>query len=364
MTGTGWKEFESLLTNLNSEQKTPIDFIMNKTILVTGGAGFIGSNFIHYMLKKHKGYKIINLDKLTYAGNPDNLKDIKGNRNYSFVKGDICDQPLVARLMAKADWVVNFAAESHVDRSIDDPYAFTRTNVIGTHVLLEEARRHKTELFLQIGTDEVYGSVAKGSSKEDDNLDPRSPYSASKAAADLLALSYHTTFGMKVMVTRSSNNFGPYQFPEKLIPFFVTNALQDKPLPIYGDGRNVRDWLYVVDNCAGLDAVLHHGRPGQIYNIGGGNERMNIEITDLILKSLRKPASLKKYVQDRPGHDRRYSLDIAKARKLGWRPEHSFKQAIAQTVEWYVSNQWWWKNIMKRQKAHQEFQQRWYKNRK
>lgn len=361
MFGNGKRPFDKLRA---SKLQPSIVSIMNKTILVTGGAGFIGSNFIHYMLKEHPGYRIINLDKLTYAGNLDNLKGVRGNKNYSFVKGDICDQKALARLMSKADWVVNFAAESHVDRSIDDPYAFTRTNVIGTHVMLEEARKNQIELFLQIGTDEVYGSIAKGSSKEGDNLDPRSPYSASKAAADLLALSYFTTFGMKVMVTRSSNNFGPYQFPEKLIPFFVTNAIKDKPLPIYGDGKNVRDWLYVLDNCRGIDAVLHKGKAGEIYNIGGGNERMNIEITDLILKTLKKPDSLKKYVQDRPGHDRRYSLDIAKAKKLGWKPRHTFSQAIGETVKWYQQNEGWWKKILDRQQEHQKFQQRWYKDRK
>lgn len=338
---------------------------MKKKILVTGGAGFIGSNFIRYFLQKHADWQLINLDKLTYAGNLDNLRDIESDPRYRFVHGDICDVQLVAELLKEGpDWVVNFAAESHVDRSVDDPYVFTRTNVIGTHVLLEESRRAGVAHFLQIGTDEVYGSVDQGSSQETDRLEPRSPYSASKAAADLLALSYHTTFGLDVRVTRCTNNYGPYQFPEKLIPFFVTNALEDRELPIYGDGLNVRDWLYVLDHCQAIDFVMEQGRPGEIYNIGGGQEMTNIQITDLILQELGKPQSLKRFVADRPGHDRRYSLDISKIRRLGWSPQHSFDQAIRETIRWYLENREWWQRIKQGRREHQEFQQRWYQKRK
>jgi len=336
-----------------------------KRILVTGGAGFIGSNFIRFFLNKHADWQLINLDKLTYAGNLDNLRDIESDPRYRFVHGDICDVSLVSRLMAEGpDWVVNFAAESHVDRSVDDPYIFTRTNVIGTHVLLEESRRAGVPHFLQVGTDEVYGSVEKGSSKETDPLEPRSPYSASKAAADLLALSYYTTFGLDVRVTRCTNNYGPYQFPEKLIPFFVTNALENRELPIYGDGLNVRDWLYVLDHCQAIDFIMEQGRAGEIYNIGGGQEMTNIQITDLILQELDKPQSLKKFVSDRPGHDRRYSLDISKIRQLGWSPQHSFDQAIKETIRWYLDNREWWQRIKQGRREHQEFQQRWYQGRK
>ncbi len=335
-----------------------------KRILVTGGAGFIGSNFIHYMLSAHDDCQIINLDKLTYAGNLDNLKDVEDHPRYGFVKGDICDSPLVAELVREADIVVNFAAESHVDRSVDDPYVFTRTNVIGTHVLLEESRRAGVSLFLQIGTDEVYGSIEQGSSVETDPLEPRSPYSASKAAADLLALSYFTTFGLDVRVTRCTNNYGPYQFPEKLIPLFVTNALEDRELPIYGDGLNVRDWLYVADHCQAIDFVMENGRAGQIYNIGGGREMTNLQITDIILAELGKPQTLKRFVKDRPGHDRRYSLDITKIRKMGWSPKHDFETAIRETIKWYIDNKSWWRRIKEGRREHREFQERWYQGRR
>lgn len=331
---------------------------------MTGGAGFIGSNFINRMLEVHPDWHITNLDKLTYAGNLDNLKKVERNPNYCFVHGDICDPKLVAQLVKKADWVVNFAAESHVDRSVDDPYVFTRTNVIGTHVMLEESRRAGVKLFLQVGTDEVYGSVETGSSVETDPLEPRSPYSASKAAADLLALSYFTTFGMDVRVTRCTNNYGPYQFPEKLIPFFVTNAMEDRELPIYGDGKNVRDWLYVADHCQAIDFILENGQAGEIYNIGGGQEMTNLEITDIILAELGKPQSLKRYVKDRPGHDRRYSLDISKIRKMGWEPKHSFVNAVKETIRWYIDNEEWWRKIKEGKREHREFQERWYQERK
>jgi dTDP-glucose 4,6-dehydratase len=337
---------------------------MMKRLLVTGGAGFIGSNFIHHMLSAHPDCRITNLDKLTYAGNLDNLKAVEGNPNYRFVHGDICDPKLAADLVKEADWVVNFAAESHVDRSVDDPYVFTRTNIIGTHVMLEESRRAGVKLFLQIGTDEVYGSVEQGSSVEGDRLEPRSPYSASKAAADLLALSYFATFGMDVRVTRCTNNYGPYQFPEKLIPFFVTNALEDRELPIYGDGLNVRDWLYVADHCQAIDFILENGAPGEVYNIGGGQEMTNIQITDIILSELGKPQSLKKFVKDRPGHDRRYSLDISKIRQMGWSPKYSFEQAVRETIRWYLEHQDWWRKIKEGKREHQEFQKRWYQERK
>lgn len=319
--------------------------VTQTTVMVTGGAGFIGSNFVRHALARWPGCRVVNFDKLTYAGNLENLRDVESDPRYRFVRGDVCDRDAVRTAMAGAGAVVHFAAESHVDRSIDDPFVFTRTNVIGTHVMLECARELGVPTFLQIGTDEVYGSVEQGSSVETDKLDPRSPYSSSKAAADLLALSYHATYGMDVRVTRCTNNYGPYQYPEKLIPFFVTSALAGRQLPIYGDGRNVRDWLYVEDHCDAVAFVLERGQAGEIYNIGGGREMMNIEITDLILKELGKPSSLKTYVTDRPGHDRRYSLDISKIKRLGWSPRHTFEQAAARTIAWYVANEQWWRHI-------------------
>lgn len=316
-------------------------------ILVTGGAGFIGANFIHYMLAKHKDVQIVNYDKLTYAGNLDSLRDVEKDPRYKFIKGDICDERKVDKIAADGiDRIVHFAAESHVDKSITDPGAFVRTNVYGTQVLLEAARKHKVPRFLHISTDEVYGSIAKGSFKEGDPFNPSSPYSASKAGAGLLALAYHKTFGLPVVVTRSSNNFGPYQYPEKLIPRFVTNAMRSLPLTLYGDGLAVRDWLYVEDNCEGLETVLEKGKEGEAYNIGAGNEHSNREITDIILETLKKPGSLIKYIADRPGHDRRYSIDTAKARALGWKPHHEFRDAMEKTIEWYVRNEWWWKKLI------------------
>lgn len=314
--------------------------------LVTGGAGFIGSNFIHYLFKKYDNeVEIINLDKLTYAGNPDNLKDVENRSNYRFIKGDICDSQTVDKLMKQADVVVNFAAESHVDRSIGAPDDFIKTDIYGAFVLLESARKHGVNKFVQISTDEVYGSILDGSFKETDMLEPSSPYSASKAGADRLAYSYFVTYGLPVVITRCSNNYGPYQFPEKLIPLFVTNAIDDKSLPIYGDGKNVRDWIYVLDHCDAIDFLITQGQNGQVYNIGAGNERNNLEITDRILGALKKPKSLMTFVADRLGHDRRYSVDTAKMRQLGWTPKHNFDEAISFTIQWYLENRWWWERL-------------------
>ncbi|MFQ5652339.1 MAG: dTDP-glucose 4,6-dehydratase [bacterium] len=316
-----------------------------KTYLVTGGAGFIGSNFIRYVLNKYKEVNVVNLDKLTYAGNPDNLTDIEHDPRYKFVKGDICDAALVTELVEDADIVVNFAAESHVDRSIGQPDDFIKTDIFGAFVLLEAARRHHVDRFVQISTDEVYGSINNGSFKEDDPLMPSSPYSASKSGADRLTYSYFVTYGVPVQITRCSNNFGPFHYPEKLIPLFVTNALEDKPLPIYGDGLNVRDWIYVEDHCDGIDFVLHHGELGEVYNIGGDNEKTNLHITDYILTRLGKPESLKRFVTDRPGHDRRYALDCSKLHGLGWKPKHPFEAAMDKTIQWYIENKEWWQKI-------------------
>jgi dTDP-glucose 4,6-dehydratase len=315
-------------------------------ILITGGAGFIGSHFIRYILRRYPDYEVINMDKLTYAGNLENLHDIEGDRRYSFVKGDICDVELVDKIAKEVDCIINFAAETHVDRSIIDPAAFIRTDVQGTHILLEAAHKYKHGSYLQISTDEVYGSIDKGSFREDDPLCPNSPYAASKAGADLLTLAYVKTYDFPAIITRSSNNFGPNQYPEKFMPLFIINAMQEKPLPLYGDGKNIRDWIYVEDNCAGIDCVLHNGKEGEVYNIGGGNERTNIEIVDMILKATNKPKDLIRFVKDRPGHDRRYSLDCEKAKGLGFRPEHEFEDAIQETVGWYVKNKGWWERIM------------------
>jgi dTDP-glucose 4,6-dehydratase len=321
------------------------------TVLVTGGCGFIGSNFVRYALKAHPDWRIVNLDKLTYAGNPENLKDIEADAGlasrYRFAQGDIADADLVEKLFAeeKFDYAFNFAAETHVDRSIGDPADFIRTDVYGTYVLLEAAKQHGLKRFVQISTDEVYGSIEEGSFTEKDILTPSNPYSASKCGADRLAYSYFATYGSDVIVTRASNNYGPYQYPEKLIPLFVTNALDDLPLPLYGDGKNIRDWLHVVDHCSALDFALQHGKAGEVYNIGGGNERMNVEITGIILKTLGKPDSLIKHVEDRKGHDRRYSVSIEKLKGLGWKPAHDFETAIVDTIRWYENNRLWWEPI-------------------
>jgi dTDP-glucose 4,6-dehydratase len=314
-------------------------------ILVTGGAGFIGSNFVRHVLARHPDDTVVTLDKLTYAGNPANLKDIEADPRHRFVRGDICDAPLVRDLVAEVDAVVHFAAETHVDRSNAGADEFLRTNVTGTFTLLEAARARGLGRFIAIGTDEVYGSVPRGTSREIDPLNPSNPYAASKAAADLLARAFWITHRLPVIVTRSSNNFGPYQYPEKMIPLFVTNALEDAALPLYGDGKNVRDWLYVLDNCAAIDVVLRKGKDGEIYNIGGGNEIENIVITRQILRLTGRPETLIQPVADRPGHDRRYALDSAKVRALGWKPAHDFAAALAATVEWYCAHGDWWRPI-------------------
>jgi len=321
-----------------------------KTLLVTGGAGFIGSNFIRYMVRKYNGYKIINLDKLTYAGNLENLKDIEDIKNYRFIKGDICDRDLVEDIFSnnKIDAVINFAAESHVDRSITDPGVFIQTDVYGVFVLLEAATKYKSKLFLQISTDEVYGSIEKGSFAEDDPLAPNSPYSASKTGAEMIVRSFFKTYQTPILVTRTSNNFGPYQYPEKIIPLFVTNLIDGKKVPLYGDGMNVRDWIYVSDNCIALDLVLHKGKIGEVYNIGAGNEKPNVWITRKILEILDKPETLIEPVADRLGHDRRYSVDCSKIEKeLGWKPEVDFEEALHRTVHWYVNNEKWWRPLKK-----------------
>jgi dTDP-glucose 4,6-dehydratase len=319
----------------------------NPHILVTGGCGFIGSNFIRYLLSS-RGCTITNLDKLTYAGNLENLKDLEGRPGYTFVRGDIANKADVERVFAtRIDAVVNFAAESHVDRSIMDPGAFVTTNIYGVYLLLEQARHKGTKKFLQVSTDEVYGSLGEtGKFREETPLAPNSPYSASKASADLLAMAYHTTFGLPVVITRCSNNYGPYQFPEKLIPLLVSNALVDRELPIYGDGLNVRDWIHVSDHCAALALALEKGVPGNVYNVGAGNERANLEIVEIILDVLQKPRSLIRYVKDRPGHDRRYAIDSTKIRNaLGFEARVPFREGMEQTVRWYVEHKDWWEKI-------------------
>jgi len=334
-----------------------------RSILITGGAGFIGSNFVRFMLEKYNDYEIIVLDALTYAGNRENLADLENDKRFSFVHGDIRDEKVVDEVMSKVDAVVNFAAETHVDRSIHEAGAFIDTDVHGTFVLLEAAKTYNIERFLHISTDEVYGSIIDGSFKEDDPLRPNSPYSASKAGGDLLVRSYFVTYDMPVLLTRSSNNYGPFQYPEKLIPLFVTNAIDDKSLPLYGDGKNIRDWIHVLDNCRGIDVVLHNGKFGEVYNIGAGNERENIFITNYILEYLNKPDSLIKPVSDRPGHDRRYSVDISKVQALGWEPQLDLKDGLTQTIQWYVDNEKWWRAIKEKQAEYQRFYEKLYTNR-
>ena len=316
--------------------------------LITGGAGFIGSNFIHQLLGSSEfseKLQLVNLDKLTYAGNPANLKDIEGDARYRFIKGDICDAAAVQEAMAGCEVVVNFAAESHVDRSIEDPTAFLRTDIFGVQVLLEEARRVGVKRFIQISTDEVYGSIMEGAFKETDLLNPSSPYSASKAGGELLARAYWATYGTPVIVTRAANNIGPYQYPEKVVPLFVTNALEDKELPLYGDGLQVRDYMHVYDHCRAIVLLIAKGEPGEIYNIGAGNELRNVDMTKLILQEVGKPESLIKHVADRPGHDRRYAVDTSKLRGLGWRPEYDAEHALRDTIRWYMENRGWWEPI-------------------
>jgi dTDP-glucose 4,6-dehydratase len=333
-------------------------------ILVTGGAGFIGSNFIRYLLKHRPAYTVINIDKLTYAGNLDNLRDVESNPHYSFIRGDITDSECVTRVLENdVEAIINFAAESHVDRSIEDASIFLKTNVLGTQVLLEAGRRKGIKRFIQISTDEVYGSLGPGGSfTEESPLQPNSPYAASKTAADLLVRAYYKTFGFPGIVTRCSNNYGPYQFPEKLIPLFITNGLAHESLPLYGDGLNIRDWIHVEDHCRAIDLILHQGEAGEIYNIGGGSEKTNVELTSIILKKLNRPETLIRYVKDRPGHDRRYAIDASKLKtKLGWIPLYSFEQGIEETIRWYVENTWWWKKI--KSGEYREYYQRMYGNR-
>ncbi|HFE64695.1 MAG TPA: dTDP-glucose 4,6-dehydratase [Caldithrix sp.] len=333
-----------------------------KSILITGGAGFIGSNFVRYMVNKYPQYRIIVLDALTYAGNRDNLKDLEGKLNYLFYHGNIQDAEVVDNLVSNADVIINFAAETHVDRSILEAGSFIYTDVVGTFTLLEAAKKYRIERYIQISTDEVYGSIEEGSFYEDSPLLANSPYSASKASGDLLVRAYYRTYGLPTIITRSSNNFGPYQYPEKVIPLFITNALDNLPLPLYGDGKNVRDWLYVIDNCEAIDVVLHKGKEGEIYNIGGGNEMQNIQITEMILDLLNKPKSLIQPVPDRLGHDRRYSVNIDKIRQIGWQPRHDFEQALRETVQWYLDNQEWWRHIKEKQQEFKRYYQEQYKN--
>ncbi|MCP3794767.1 dTDP-glucose 4,6-dehydratase [Paenibacillus sp. CH40] len=324
-------------------------------LLVTGGAGFIGSNFVLYMLKQHPDYEIVNIDALTYAGNLENLKSIENNPKHSFIKADITDTQAIDQLMQQGiDVVVNFAAESHVDRSILEPEVFVKTNVLGTQVLLDAAKKYNVAKFVQVSTDEVYGSLGEtGLFTEETPLQPNSPYSASKAGGDLLVRAYHETFGLPVNITRCSNNYGPYQFPEKLIPLMISRALSDQQLPVYGDGLNIRDWLYVEDHCSAIDLVIHQGKLGEVYNIGGNNERTNVHIVKTVLEELGKPESLISYVQDRPGHDRRYGIDPTKTmNELGWKPKHSFETGIKETIRWYLDNEEWWTRIQSGEYQH------------
>ncbi len=331
-----------------------------RNLLITGGAGFIGSNFTRYILEKYPDYRVVVLDKLTYAGNLDNLRDLEGNPRYTFVWGDICDAEAVDRVMRahEIDTIVNFAAETHVDRSIMEADAFIKTDVYGTYVLLEAARRYGGVRYHQVSTDEVYGEVLEGRSKEDDPLRPRSPYAASKAGAEHLVAAYHVTYGVPTTVTRGSNNIGPYQYPEKVVPLFITNAIDDLELPLYGDGLQMRDYQYVLDHCEGIDLVLHRGVPGEVYNLGSGVETRNIDMARLILRLLGKPESLIRHVTDRPGHDRRYALDCSKIMALGWRPRHTFEEALEKTVRWYVDNEWWWRKI--KSGEYLEYYRKWY----
>jgi dTDP-glucose 4,6-dehydratase len=313
--------------------------------LITGAAGFIGSNFVEYILEHYPTSEIVVLDKLSIGGRLENLRDFKDK--IKFVKGDICNKKDVETSIKGCDIVVNFAAETHVDRSIVDAAPFIESNITGTLVLLDASRKHDVKKFVQISTDEVYGQILKGSFKETDILNPRNPYSATKAGAELLCKSYYVTHSLPVVITRSSNNFGPKQYPEKLIPRFIVNALHDKQLPVYGSGKQIRDWLYVKDNCSGIDFVSKNGKLGEVYNIGGGNEKINLEIAKTILKTMHKPESLIKFVEDRPGHDFRYSLNCEKIAKLGWKPKYQFEDAFKETVNWYLNNEWWWKPLLK-----------------
>ncbi len=333
-------------------------------VLVTGGAGFIGSNFVRYALEAHPDWRVTTLDKLTYAGRLENLTGVLDDGRHTFIRGDVADAAVAAPLVKDAEIVVHFAAETHVDRSILSAGEFITTDVFGTFVLLEAAREAPTlRRFVQISTDEVYGSVPEGSSRETDELRPRNPYSASKAGADRLAYSYSATFGVPVIVTRASNNYGANQFPEKVIPLFITNAMDDIPVPLYGDGLNVRDWLHVLDHCRALDLLIDVGVSGEVYNIGGGNDVRNVDLTKAILSLVGKPDSLIRHVVDRPGHDRRYSLDTTKLRTLGWRPQVPFEQGLAETVAWYRQNEWWWRPVKEQDPAFRSYYRQQYANR-
>ncbi len=318
-----------------------------QNILVTGGAGFIGSAFVRIMVEKYPHYNIIVLDKLTYAGNMDNLLSVSDEPNYRFERGDIADQQTVRRVLEThhIDTIVNFAAESHVDRSILDPDAFINTDVVGAYVLLEAARALGINRFHHVSTDEVYGSIPEGFFKEGDPLEPNSPYAASKAGGEMMVRAYNVTYGMHTTVTRGSNTYGPYQYPEKVAPLFITEAIDNRPLPVYGDGMQVRDWLYVDDHATAVDLVLHKGIPGEIYNVGGENERHNIDLTHMILKLLDKPETLIRHVEDRPGHDRRYALNCDKIKALGWQQSGDWETLLKKTVDWYLHNEWWWRKI-------------------
>ncbi len=318
-----------------------------KNILVTGGAGFIGSAFLRHMVAAYPEYNIICYDKLTYAGNVDNLLPVSDEENYRFERGDIADRRAVQRALEHyaIDTIVNFAAESHVDRSIIEPDAFIHTDVVGAYILLDEGRKHGIERFCQVSTDEVYGDIEVGFSVEDDRFLPNSPYAASKAGGELMARAYHVTYGMDIVITRGSNTYGPYQYPEKLVPLFTTEAMDDRPLPLYGDGKQIRDWLYVDDHARGVDCILHFGKTGEAYNLAGENQRHNIDVTRRILELLGKPASLIRHVPDREGHDRRYAMTAEKARALGWQRQYDFEDGLAATVGWYQENEWWWRKI-------------------
>ena len=323
-------------------------------ILVTGGLGFIGSNFCRYILSKHSDYKIVNVDKIGVGANPTNLKDLENDRRYKFIKGDICNPKLINKIVKDVDAIVNVAAETHVDRSIKDPVTFIQNNTMGTFTILEAIRKHNRKAsFIQVSTDEVYGEAIRGSFKETSPLKPSNPYSASKAAADMLVIAYHRTYQLNTIITRCTNNYGPYQFPEKLIPKTIIRALKNLPIPIYGSGKNVRDWIYVLDHCEAIDLVLEKGEPGEIYNISAGNEKSNIEVVRKILQILKRPEELIIFVEDRPGHDFRYSLDSSKIRsKLGWKPRFSFEEALEVTVNWYKENEWWWKPLATEEVLH------------